>query len=845
MAQQPQFQQAPPPKRRRDGDPPPKRSGTGSSRRREERPARSSREPERIFPDPKMGLTAAQAADLLEQGLGNEMVESNAKSTRQIIRENTLTFFNLVFAVLAGLLILAGDFKDITFLIIAAVNSVIGIIQQLRSRATLEKLSLISESRVKVVRDGQLGTVPVHKLVREDIVELGAGDQIPADGPVTSGQVTVNEALITGEADPITKDVGDELLSGSFVVSGKCRARLDRVGAASYAARLSLEAKADQGVGRSEMMKSLDRLIRFIGFALIPIGAALFYNELMVQGNEFSEAVPSVVAALIGMIPEGLYLLTSVALAVSVMRLAQRKTLVHELAAVETLAHVDVLCVDKTGTVTQPEMTVQEIVPLDEERCPAAKIEDILNAYYQAADADNDTARAMAERFHKSSVWQVERTVPFTSANKWSAVVFRSYGAYAVGAPEFIMKTRYADLEHMITPYQEQGCRVLLLARCGNASMEGGLTGPVEPLALAVITNPIRKEAPETFRYFAQQGVAVKVISGDNPSTVSAVAVQAGIQGAERFVDAATLKEPSDYARAVRDYNVFGRVTPDQKRKLVKALQKAGHTVAMTGDGVNDVLALKDADCGIAMASGSEAACQVAQVVLLDSNFASMPEVVQEGRRVINNIQRSAALYLVKNIMSLFLSLITLFAGFPYPFVPIQLTLISALTIGAPSFVLALEPNHELVRGRFMTNVLRRALPGGLANVMLMIFLELFTFAFAFERVTLSTLATVIMGEVGLLVLYYISKPLDWKRWTLLGVMSAAFVLAVTQFSAVFDLTALDFQSGLVIVVFLMLTPSVIFVFERAFELGSTVLSRLAGKGGRAKRTAPKQAGKH
>ena len=822
MAQQPQFQQAPPPKRRRDGDPPQKRSGTGSSRRREERPARSSREPERIFPDPKMGLTAAQAADLLEQGLGNEMVESNAKSTRQIIRENTLTFFNLVFAVLAGLLILAGDFKDITFLIIAAVNSVIGIIQQLRSRATLEKLSLISESRVKVVRDGQLGTVPVHKLVREDIVELGAGDQIPADGPVMSGQVTVNEALITGEADPITKDVGDELLSGSFVVSGKCRARLDRVGAASYAARLSLEAKADQGVGRSEMMKSLDRLIRF-------------HNELMVQGNEFSEAVPSVVAALIGMIPEGLYLLTSVALAVSVMRLAQRKTLVHELAAVETLAHVDVLCVDKTGTVTQPEMTVQEIVPLDEERCPAAKIEDILNAYYQAADADNDTARAMAERFHKSSVWQVERTVPFTSANK----------AYAVGAPEFIMKTRYADLEHMITPYQEQGCRVLLLARCGNASMEGGLTGPVEPLALAVITNPIRKEAPETFRYFAQQGVAVKVISGDNPSTVSAVAVQAGIQGAERFVDAATLKEPSDYARAVRDYNVFGRVTPDQKRKLVKALQKAGHTVAMTGDGVNDVLALKDADCGIAMASGSEAACQVAQVVLLDSNFASMPEVVQEGRRVINNIQRSAALYLVKNIMSLFLSLITLFAGFPYPFVPIQLTLISALTIGAPSFVLALEPNHELVRGRFMTNVLRRALPGGLANVMLMIFLELFTFAFAFERVTLSTLATVIMGEVGLLVLYYISKPLDWKRWTLLGVMSAAFVLAVTQFSAVFDLTALDFQSGLVIVVFLMLTPSVIFVFERAFELGSTVLSRLAGKGGRAKRTAPKRAGKH
>lgn len=816
MAQFSQAQQAaPPPKRGREEK--------QRTRRGEERP-RPAREPERIFPDPKTGLTAAQAAELLERGLGNESVGSTAKSTGEIIRENTLTFFNLVFVVLAVMLVISGHFRDMMFLGIAAVNSLIGIVQQLRSRATLEKLSLISEARVKVVRDGQLGTVPVHKLVREDIVELGAGDQIPADGPVMSGQVTVNESLITGEADPITKDPGDELLSGSFVVSGKCRARLDRVGAASYAARLSLEAKADQGVGRSEMMKSLDKLIRFIGFALIPIGAALFYNEMAIQGNPFDVAVPAVVAALIGMIPEGLYLLTSVALAVSVMRLAQRDTLVHELSAVETLAHVDVLCVDKTGTITQPEMSVREIVPLDEDRCPAAKVEEIFNAYYQAIDADNDTARAMAERFNKSSFWQVERTVPFTSANKWSAVAFKSHGTYVVGAPEFIMKARYADLEHMVTPYQEQGSRVLLLARCGSAAMEAGITGPVEPLALAVISNPIREEAPETFRYFADQGVTVKVISGDNPATVSAVALQAGIEGADRFVDAATLKEPADYARAVRDCNVFGRVTPDQKRKLVKALQKAGHTVAMTGDGVNDVLALKDADCGIAMASGSEAACQVAQVVLLDSNFASMPQVVQEGRRVINNIQRAAALYLVKNILFFFLSLITLVTGlfsvsFPLPFVPIQLTLISALTIGAPSFVLALEPNHEIVKGRFMGNVLRRALPGGLTNIVLMIFIQLFTLAFSFERVTLSTLATVIMGEVGLLVLYYISRPLDWKRWTLLGAMTAAFTVAVLAFGEFFQLTPLDFQSALVIIVFLMLTPSVIYVFERGVEL--------------------------
>ena len=820
-----QYQQQP--NQHGRSSPPRRRRGKAAVQESELPPRRKL---ERIFPDPKQGLSNAQASELLANGYGNEEVASNAKTTKQIVRENTLTFFNLVFVVLAVLLIIVGNFRDMFFLVIAAFNSLIGIVQQLRSRATLEKLNLISESRVKVLRDGQLGTVPLHKLVREDIVELGAGDQIPADGPVMSGQVTVNEALITGEADPITKNPGDQLLSGSFVVSGKCRARMDHVGAESYASRLALEAKADQGVGKSQMMKSLDRLIRVIGFALIPIGVALFCNEFFVQEGSFATSITSMVAALTGMIPEGLYLLTSVALAVSVVRLAQRKTLVHEMSAIETLARVDVLCVDKTGTITQPEMSVQEVVCLDEEEYPSAKVEEILNAYYQVMDADNDTARAMAERFDKPSVWQAERTVPFTSANKWSAVVFRSHGSYVVGAPEFILGEEYKLIQPMVAPYQAQGCRVLLLAKCDTPPTgEGGLSGLIDPVALAVLSNPIRPEAPDTFRYFAQQGVHVKVISGDNPETVSQVARQAGIEGAERFVDAATLRQPEDYARAVRDFTVFGRVTPDQKRKLVKALQKAGHTVAMTGDGVNDVLALKDADCGIAMASGAEAACQVAQLVLLDSNFASMPHVVEEGRRVINNIQRSAALYLVKNILSFFLSLITLFAGFPYPFIPLQMTLISAVTIGIPSFVLALEPNHEMVKGRFMQNVLRRALPGGLTNIVLIVGIELFTMAFTFERATLSTLATVIMGEVGLLVLYYISRPMDWKRWTLLGSMVVAFLVAVLGFGSFFELTPLDFQSGLVIVVFLMLTPSVIWCFERLFELGSNALGLWSG----------------
>jgi len=787
-----------------------------------------------IDPDPTLGLTARQAAELLENGYGNESPDPNVKTTGQIIRENTLTFFNLVFVVLAVLLVLAGAFTDMAFLLIAAVNSLIGILQQLKSRATLARLNLVAEAKVKVVRDGRLGTVPVHRLVREDIVELGAGDQIPADGPVVSGSVQVNESLLTGEADAITKNPGDPLLSGSFVVSGKCRARMDRVGADSYASKLAQKARENAGVSKSGMMKSLDKLIRFIGFALIPIGVALYCNEFFALKNTFSQAIPHVVAALIGMIPEGLYLLTSVALAVSVMRLAQRKTLIHEMAAIETLARVDVLCVDKTGTITSPEMHVQEVLYLDEEDYPKQRVEDILNACYTALDADNDTARAMAERFSKEKRWPVERVVPFTSATKWSAVVFKGQGSYVVGAPEFILGTGYRELEPLAAPYQKRGCRVLLCAKCDTPPVQGRpLSGVLDPFALVVIANPVRPEAPDTFRYFAQQGVRVKVISGDNPATVSSVAIQAGIEGAEKYVDAETLHEPADYARAVRDYNVFGRVTPDQKRKLVKALQKSGHTVAMTGDGVNDVLALKDADCGIAMASGAEAACQVAQVVLLDSNFASMPHVVEEGRRVINNIQRSAALYLVKNIMSFFLSLITLVARFPYPFVAIQLTLISAVTIGIPSFVLALEPNHEMVKGKFMRNVLRRALPGGLTNIVLIVGIELFTQAFTFQRTTLSTLATVLMGFVGILVLYYISKPLDWKRWTLLGTMAAAFAVAVLGFGPVFSLTPLDFQSGLVITVFLMLAPSIIWFFEHLFvwfsRLPELVYSRRSG----------------
>ncbi len=507
-------------------------------------------------PDPERGLTLAQAKELYQNGYGNKPVASPTKSDGQIVKENVCTFFNLIFVVLAACLIVVGEYQDMLFLVIAVANTLIGIIQQIKSKRVIEKLNLLASPSVKVVREGVIADIHTEKLVREDIVELSAGCQIPADGPVVSGQVQVNEALITGEADAVTKNPGDQLLSGSFVVSGRCRARMDKVGAESYASKLTLSAKAEGGAARSEMMASLDKLIRVVGILLIPIGLALFYNQHIVQGLDVRQSIVAMVAALIGMIPEGLYLLTSVALAVSVLRLARNKTLIHEMNAIETLARVDVLCADKTGTITRPEMEVAQVVPLEGE--DEAGVEAVLNAYYQTIDPDNDTAKAMKRRFSGKSVWSAEATVPFTSATKWSAVTFRGHGSYVVGAPDFILGADYSALAPKVLPFQEQGSRVLLLAKCETRPQVGKpLTGLIVPMALVVLNNPIRPEAVDTFAYFARQGVAVKVISGDDPNTVSQVAKQAGIQGAERFVDATTLRD-GDLRQALEEYTVFG-----------------------------------------------------------------------------------------------------------------------------------------------------------------------------------------------------------------------------------------------------------------------------------------------
>ena len=771
------------------------------------------------------GLSSREVEDRIQRGLDNVQVNSSTRTVKEIVKENVFTYFNLIFTVLGVLLVIVGSFKDLSFMLIVLANTVIGIAQEIRSKQTLDKLKLLKMPKSHVVRDGREKEVAVEKLVLDDIIILRAGSQIPADAQVVEGSVQVNEALITGESDEITKPAGAGLLSGSFVVSGECLARLTAVGRDSYISKLTLEATKDKKTEESEMIKSLDKMVRVIGIIIIPVGAVLLVQEWFVLEGGFRDSVISMVAAVLGMIPEGLYMTASIAMVISAMRLARRDVLVQNMKCIETLARVDVLCVDKTGTVTSPQMQVREVVPLDPESCSETDITDILGAFYRVLDPDNDTAKAIADKFPRGPGWPDRGAVPFTSATKWSAVNFLDRGAYVVGAPEYILGQDFAALEKRTAPYAAQGCRVLLLAQCDGAEI-GRLHGVVIPLALLVLENPIRPNAPKVFDYFHTQGVDVKVISGDNPVTVSAVAAQAGIRNAEQWVDARELQTDQDIAAAVREYTVFGRVVPNQKRKIVRALQSQGHTVAMTGDGVNDVLALKDADCGVAMASGADAACQVAQLVLLDSDFAAMPKVVAEGRRVINNIQRASALYLVKNILSFFLALITLFAAFPYPFVPIQLTLISALTIGVPSFFLALEPNHDLVKGKFLHNVLRRAFPGGLTAIFVILFAELFVYTFDLTLAELSTICVILMAVNGLMVIYYAARPLDAKRLVLLAAMSAAMFVAVVFYGAFFSLSSLSFAAWLVLIVLVLLVVPIQMGLEWCFDRCTTALDR-------------------
>ena len=610
----------------------------------------------------------------------------------------------------------------------------------------------------------------------------------------------MNESLITGESDEITKNAGKELLSGSFVVSGKCYAKLTKVGADSYASKLTLEAKEVKEGEQSEMIRSLNKLVKAVGIIIIPVGIILFYQQFFLGGNTLKDSVVSMTAAVIGMIPEGLYLLASVALVVSVMKLARQKVLVHDMKCIETLARVDVLCVDKTGTITENDMKVHKIISLNDEE-PLLS-EKLANFVFNMS-CDNSTMEALQKYFRnmKGQGEKAEKVLPFSSAYKYSGVLIGGV-QYLLGAPEVVLGEKFAEYQEKIEEQSEKGYRVLVFGTYEGEADGKALTEETKPLAIVTLSNPIRRNAKETFAYFAKQGVEIKVISGDNPVTASKVAVEAGIQNAENYVDARTLQNETDIAKAVQEYTVFGRVTPKQKRMFVKALKQAGKTVAMTGDGVNDVLALKDADCSVAMASGSDVASQASQLVLLESDFSRMPSVVGEGRQVVNNIERSASLFLVKNIFSFLLSVISMIFAITYPLRPAQVSFVAMFTIGAPAFLLAMEPNRKIIKGHFLTNVFLKALPAGLTDVIMVGMLMLFGIVFGVSSEEISVTATLLLAIVGLQILFQLSKPMNVFRWIVWCGMLAGLLLSAIFAGGWFGVEEITLKSGLLLIVF-------------------------------------------
>lgn len=763
---------------------------------------------ERIAADPQSGLSAEQVKRRFAQGENNYKVESSTLSVPEIVRSNVCTYFNLVFAVIAVLLAIVGAWSDMLFLPIIVANTCIGIIQEVHSKKVLDKLSILNAPHAVVIRDGKRQEIPADQLVLDDIVEFSAGSQIPADAKVVSGELQVNESLITGESDEIEKREGDSLLSGSFVVSGKACARLEKVGKDSYISKLTLQATKSKKGEQSEMIRSLNYLIMVMGIIIIPIGIALFVQSFIYNEGTFHDSITGMVAAIIGMIPEGLYLLTSVALAVSSVRLAQKKVLIHDMKCIETLARVNVLCVDKTGTITEPGMHVYDFSVLD--GADQLEISQLLADFVAAQEKDNATMEALKAHFSNGSGMRAREVYSFSSETKYSGAVMNDGKSYVIGAPEFVLRGQFAQYQEQIATYSSKGYRVLVFAQYEGTLDRKPLTEPVLPLCFVMLANPIRKGAKETFTYFAENDVDIKVISGDNPLTVSVIAAEAGIVGAERFVDASTLKEKEDYYRAVEEYTVFGRVTPSQKRMLVQALKEHKKTVAMTGDGVNDVLALKDADCSVAMASGSEAASNVAQLVLLDSDFSRMPSVVAEGRRVVNNIERTAALYIVKNIFSMLLAIFSVILMLDYPLEPSQISLISMFTIGIPSFVLALEPNKELIRGHFLTNVLVRALPAGLTDFIVVSGLVIFCREFQVDLDCLSTSCTILVAIVGFMILHRIARPMNTGHIVMLVGVIAGWILCMLFGGSFFGITGISKQCEMLMVIFAIITEPVL-----------------------------------
>ena len=776
------------------------------------------------------GLTSQEVSERIQNHQVNEPVDPGTKTNKDIIKGNLLTYFNMIFLILAVLVCVAGSFRSLTFLPVVIGNALIGIIQEIRARDTLAKMKLINAPHTKVIRDGKKKKIMSEQLVVDDLAIFTAGDQIPADAVITSGSVKVNESLLTGESDEIEKGKNGRLLSGSFIVSGECRAVIEKVGKDSYISRLTLEAKSEKKQELSEMIRSINNLIKWVGIVIIPIGIILFYQGYFVNKESFSESIVSMVAAVIGMIPEGLYLLTTIALAVSTMRLAKQSVLLHDMKSIETLARVDVLCVDKTGTITENTMSVSDIISASDMAADlvteaAKELSDkgwteTLAQFCMAMTADNITMKALKAFFKDKSDVKMRKPdsiTSFSSEVKYCGATYKE-DAYILGAPDAVLGDAFDNYSDKLSELQSKGYRILAFGSYDGVVDGKPLTGTFTPLGFITLTNPIRKQAKKTFQYFDNQGVSVMVISGDNPETASEVAAKAGIKNAEKYIDARKLKNTADIDMAVRKYTVFGRVTPKQKKQIVNSLKKQGHTVAMTGDGVNDILALRDADCSVAFSSGSDAAAQAAQVVLLDSDFAHMPSVVMEGRRVVNNVQRSASLFLVKNIFSLLMSLFAAVLMVTYPLEPSQISLISMFNIGIPAFFLAMESNGNRIEGKFLKNVFLKALPAGLTDALAIAALVVCGKVFGLPSEDIATAATMLLAIVGFMILFKISVPLNKYRGTVLVCNMIAFVLCAVVLNELFAIKSMSRICVLLFVVFSFAAESLFRILSHIVE---------------------------
>ncbi|MCI1072306.1 HAD family hydrolase [Lactococcus lactis] len=763
------------------------------------------------------GLTSLEVEERIHQGKINKNIDETDRPVWEIVKRNTFTFFNLIFAVIAILISLVQAWNQLIFLPIIIINTIVGIYQEIKAKRYLDQMTLLHAPQSTVIRNGQQEKIASDDLVEEDIIILKTGNQIVADARIVEGSIFVNESLLTGEADEIEKNVDDKLLSGSFVVSGEAKVILEKVGKDSYISKLTEQAKLVDHGEDSEMLRALNKLLKWVSFIILPIAVILFTQNYFVNHNTLQTSVVAMVAAVIGMIPEGLYLLTTIALTLSSVKLARNQVLLHNMKSIESLARVDVLCVDKTGTITEPRMSVEQVFASPSSNINEQKFMFLLSNYISANTDDNDTMKAIREFMLAKGDLQnqmtgVKKIIPFSSKVKYSAVCFENE-SYLLGAPEIVLGKTYEKISSEISHLLEEGFRVLVLAGTKEKNYDQLNLGAYA-LGYVVLANPIRENAKSTFNYFAEQGVNIKVISGDNPQTVSAVAKRAGITGAERFIDANLLKTKEDLDQAVETYTVFGRVTPDQKRRLVQALKRKDHTVAMTGDGVNDILAMKSADCSIAMASGSDAATQVAQVVLLDSDFGHMTQVVTEGRRVVNNVQRSAILFLVKNLFSIILAIISAIFVFTYPLQASQLSLISLFTIGIPGFLLSLEENDKRIEKDFIKNVILKALPASLTEITAVLGVVIAGAAFKLTASEISTSAVILLAVVGFMILTKISAPLNRFKMGIIIFNIVGIIISGFMFNSLFSISKISLDSFVLVALLSLFSESLFRNFD-------------------------------